>query len=72
MIITFPNKAYNPFIEKNMVKEFKVLSDFKPAGDQPKAIKELVEGVNNGLLNQTLLGVTGSVSYTHLTLPTKA
>ena len=43
-----------------MVKEFKVVSNFKPAGDQPKAIKELVEGINNGLLNQTLLGVTGS------------
>ena len=43
-----------------MSKELQVISDFNPAGDQPKAIKELVEGVNNGLLNQTLLGVTGS------------
>ncbi|SVB27102.1 uncharacterized protein METZ01_LOCUS179956, partial [marine metagenome] len=43
-----------------MSKELKVISDFDPAGDQPKAIKELVEGINSGLLNQTLLGVTGS------------
>ena len=41
-----------------MSKELQVISDFNPAGDQPKAIKELVEGVNSGLLNQTLLGVT--------------
>jgi len=43
-----------------MSKELQVISDFNPAGDQPKAIRELVEGVNSGLLNQTLLGVTGS------------
>ena len=43
-----------------MSKELQVISDFNPAGDQPKAIKELVEGVNSGLLNQTPLGVTGS------------
>jgi len=43
-----------------MSKEFEVISPFEPAGDQPKAIKELVDGVNSGLLNQTLLGVTGS------------
>ena len=43
-----------------MSKELKVIADFEPAGDQPKAIKELVEGINSGLLNQTLLGVTGS------------
>tara|TARA_B100000579_G_scaffold317109_1_gene266666 strand:- start:2188 stop:4203 length:2016 start_codon:yes stop_codon:yes gene_type:complete len=43
-----------------MSKEFEVISPFKPAGDQPKAIKELVNGVNSGLVNQTLLGVTGS------------
>lgn len=43
-----------------MSKVLKVISDFDPAGDQPKAIKELVEGINSGLLNQTLLGVTGS------------
>lgn len=43
-----------------MIKEFKVHSKFKPAGDQPKAIKGLVQGLNDGLMFQTLLGVTGS------------
>ena len=41
-------------------KELQVVSDFSPAGSQPDAIKELVEGLNDGLLHQTLLGVTGS------------
>jgi len=39
---------------------FKVVSDFSPMGDQPTAIKQLVEGINNGESHQTLLGVTGS------------
>lgn len=39
---------------------FKIKNEFQPAGDQPKAIKELVEGVKSGLNHQTLLGVTGS------------
>ncbi len=39
---------------------FKINNEFKPAGDQPKAIKELTEGVKKGLKHQTLLGVTGS------------
>ena len=39
---------------------FKIKNDFKPAGDQPQAIKELVEGIKSGLNHQTLLGVTGS------------
>jgi excinuclease ABC subunit B len=43
-----------------MSKEFKVKSKFEPAGDQPKAIEGLIEGLNDGLLHQTLLGVTGS------------
>tara|TARA_R110002167_G_scaffold214432_3_gene419151 strand:- start:231 stop:2246 length:2016 start_codon:yes stop_codon:yes gene_type:complete len=43
-----------------MTKEFKVHSKFSPAGDQPLAIKGLVEGLNDGLMYQTLLGVTGS------------
>ena len=38
----------------------KVVSEFKPAGDQPNAIKELVAGLNNGETDQVLLGVTGS------------
>ncbi len=41
-------------------KEFKVNSSFKPSGDQPTAITGLVEGLNDGLMHQTLLGVTGS------------
>jgi excinuclease ABC subunit B len=40
--------------------DFKLVSDYKPTGDQPTAIKELVEGVNNGEPAQVLLGVTGS------------
>ena len=40
--------------------DFKLHSDYKPTGDQPNAIRELTEGVNNGVPYQTLLGVTGS------------
>jgi excinuclease ABC subunit B len=40
--------------------DFRLHSDFKPTGDQPEAIKQLVAGINNGLRAQTLLGVTGS------------
>ena len=39
---------------------FKVVSPYEPAGDQPKAIKELAQGINEGMRYQTLLGVTGS------------
>ncbi len=39
---------------------FKLNHEFEPAGDQPKAIKELTEGIKKGLRYQTLLGVTGS------------
>lgn len=39
---------------------FKITSKFKPTGDQPEAIKQLVYGLNNGTPAQTLLGVTGS------------
>lgn len=39
---------------------FKLKSDFAPTGDQPNAIQNLVDGINNGLREQTLLGVTGS------------
>ncbi len=41
-------------------KKFKIKSDFKPAGDQPEAIKRLVKGANKEEFNQVLLGVTGS------------
>ncbi len=40
--------------------KFNIHSSFKPTGDQPRAIKELVDGLSNGLNAQTLLGVTGS------------
>ncbi len=39
---------------------FKLVSEYKPTGDQPQAIKELVDGLNKGYKEQTLLGVTGS------------
>ncbi len=48
MIVTFPNSPY------------KLHQPFEPAGDQPEAIEKLVEGLNDGLAFQTLLGVTGS------------
>jgi len=48
LIVTFPNSP------------FKLHQQFEPAGDQPEAIAKLVEGVENGLAYQTLLGVTGS------------
>ncbi|MCB1985509.1 MAG: excinuclease ABC subunit UvrB [Burkholderiales bacterium] len=48
MIETFPNSLY------------KLHQSFEPAGDQPTAIAQLIEGINDGLAYQTLLGVTGS------------
>ncbi|MCH9639175.1 MAG: excinuclease ABC subunit UvrB [Betaproteobacteria bacterium] len=48
MIVTFPNSPY------------KLHQTFEPAGDQPGAISQLIEGINDGLAFQTLLGVTGS------------
>ena len=43
-----------------LTKKFKIYSDYKPSGDQPKAILELTEGIKKGFDRQTLLGVTGS------------
>ncbi|MBR5599082.1 MAG: excinuclease ABC subunit UvrB [Alphaproteobacteria bacterium] len=43
-----------------MKHEFKISSPFEPSGDQPEAIKQLCDGLKNGLKNQVLLGVTGS------------
>ncbi len=40
--------------------DFKITSEYKPTGDQPEAIRQLTEGLNNGTKFQTLLGVTGS------------
>ena len=48
MIVTFPNSPY------------KLHQPFDPAGDQPEAITQLVAGIKDGLVYQTLLGVTGS------------
>ncbi len=39
---------------------FKLVSKYKPSGDQPEAIKELVDGINNGKKEQVLLGATGT------------
>jgi excinuclease ABC subunit B len=43
-----------------MTRAFELASQYQPAGDQPQAIKQLVEGLQAGLAHQTLLGVTGS------------
>ena len=43
-----------------MDEKFQLVSKFKPCGDQPQAIDELVDGLNDGLRTQVLLGVTGS------------
>src|ERR1700678_3005029 len=40
--------------------KFELKANFKPTGDQPSAIKQLTDGINSGLKQQTLLGVTGS------------
>jgi len=46
--------------EEQKMPEFKIRSDFKPTGDQPKAIEELTQLIKSGSRHQTLLGVTGS------------
>jgi excinuclease ABC subunit B len=42
------------------VPDFKLVSDFKPTGDQPDAICKLVQGIEQGYVQQTLLGATGT------------
>ncbi len=42
------------------MSQFKVISKFNPTGDQPKAIKAIAKGIENGEKFQTLIGVTGS------------
>ena len=42
------------------MERFKLHSPYHPTGDQPQAIEELVDGINKGYSEQTLLGVTGS------------
>lgn len=46
--------------EENMGQEFDLHSNYKPSGDQPTAIRQLVEGVQQGKKHQTLLGATGT------------
>ncbi|MBQ6802042.1 MAG: DEAD/DEAH box helicase family protein, partial [Oscillospiraceae bacterium] len=49
------------FIKKEAENlDFKLVSPFKATGDQPQAIEKLVEGINRGDREQTLLGITGS------------
>ena len=65
LLDTINNKESNPtnqFAVSKLEggKSFKITSDFKPSGDQPIAIKELCEGLNQEEKNQVLLGVTGS------------
>ena len=55
-IVLIINLHYN-FVMRN---QFKISSKYKPSGDQPKAISQLVEGVKRGDDTQTLLGITGS------------
>ena len=47
-------------IEKKQINKFNIKSPFKPSGDQPAAIKKIVQNIKNNQQNQTLLGVTGS------------
>jgi len=54
LIFSFKN------IKLNYMAKFELITDLEPKGDQPKAIKELVEGLKSGLRHQVLLGVTGS------------
>lgn len=62
ILITICNIDLQIYVTYNFVmeKKFKINSKYSPAGDQPKAIKQLVEGVKNGYDTQTLLGITGS------------
>ena len=56
------SESYQQFFSQNWLKmgKFKLVSDYKPTGDQPEAIRQLTEGVESGVSFQTLLGVTGS------------
>jgi excinuclease ABC subunit B len=54
-----PHRAESQ-IEKDVGHPFRMVTPYEPAGDQPTAIAELVEGINNGETDQVLLGVTGS------------
>ena len=54
-----PHKPHRP-AKSEGGRRFKLVSDFEPAGDQPTAIRELVEGMREEERDQVLLGVTGS------------
>ena len=56
----FPSREAVRAGAKPDTRPFKLCSDFKPAGDQPQAIAELLEGLGEGARDQVLLGVTGS------------
>ena len=43
--------------------KFEVVSEYQPSGDQPQAIAALAEGIENGLKEQVLLGVTGAAAH---------
>lgn len=58
--ISQPREYYDRPAKTEGGIKFKIESDFEPAGDQPQAIKALTEGINDGLTDQVLLGVTGS------------
>lgn len=55
-----PHKAQNSLEKRLAGQPFRMVTNYQPAGDQPTAIAELVEGINNGESDQVLLGVTGS------------
>jgi len=48
------------YLSRFVMSQFQLVTRFKPAGDQPEAIRQMVEGIEAGLSHQTLLGVTGS------------
>ncbi len=64
---TYQEKSVDPIGKDFLLRKkleggikLSIVSDFKPAGDQPKAIKRLIAGIKNKKNDQVLLGVTGS------------
>jgi len=53
----YPSRSVNQEVH---MSQFELVTRFKPAGDQPEAIRQMIEGIEAGLSHQTLLGVTGS------------
>ena len=54
-----------------MSKDFEIVSNYKPSGDQPTAIKQLLDGLDCGLAHQTLLGVPAQVKHLPLQMSLK-